>query len=336
MKRKGIRWCPHCAQPHRLSERVCPRTAKPLDNSLHRSSDELHPLVGATLDGKYRVTRVIGRGGSGVVFEGENVHLRRPVAIKIVADASRDEAFERLRREAQIIASLQHPNVCDIYDLGWINGVGPYLVTERLRGETIGERFLWSPVFTIADTVQIITQVLSALQAAHAIPVVHRDVKPQNIFLVDRLGCAPVVKILDFGLAKDLSSDARALTRPGKMLGTPHYMAPEQLLGERVTPLTDLFAVGVVTYEMLTGQHPFAAGSRVEAQTRILRDVPTSMRALRAHIPRSIEDVVYRALSKDPRRRYSDAYAMQCELRRAALPIAMDEPEPASSDTQST
>lgn len=336
MKRKGIRWCPHCSQPHRLTERVCPRTAKPLENSLHRSIDDLHPLLGAVLDGKYRVTRIIGRGGSGVVFEGENVHLRRPVAIKIVADATRDEAFERLRREAEIIASLQHPNVCDIYDLGWIHDVGPYLVTERLLGETIGERFLWSPTFTISDTVQIIVQVLSALQAAHAISIVHRDIKPQNVFLVERLGCAPVVKILDFGLAKNLSPNARALTRPGKMLGTPHYMAPEQLLGETVTPLTDLFAVGVLTYEMLTGHHPFAAETRVEVQTRILRDLPMSMRAIRAHIPRSIEDVVFRAIAKDPRRRYSDAYAMQCELRRASLPIAMDEPEPASSDTHST
>ncbi len=336
MKRKGIRWCPHCREPHRLTDRVCPRTAKPLDNSLHRSSDEIHPLLGTILDGKYRVTRIIGRGGSGVVFEGENIHLRRAVAIKIVSDAAREEAFERLRREAEIIAALQHPNVCDIYDLGWIANVGPYLVTERLLGETIAERFLWSPTFTIADTVQIIVQVLSALQAAHAIAVVHRDIKPQNVFLVERLGCAPVPKILDFGLAKSLAPDARALTRPGKMLGTPHYMAPEQLVGEIVTPLTDLFAVGVLTYEMLTGVHPFAAETRIDVQTRILRDVPVSMRLLRPHIPRSIEDVVFRALSKDPRRRYADAYAMQSELRRASLPVTMDEPEPASSDTHST
>lgn len=336
MKRGGIRWCPHCAQPHALSARVCPNTAKALDAAIHRAEPDTHPLVGTVLDGKYRVERVIGRGGIGVVFEGENIHLRRQVAIKIVADASRDEAFVRLRREAEIIAELQHPNVCDIYDLGWLDGVGPYLVTERLRGETIAEHFRWSPRFGVANTVQIVTQILSALQAAHAISIVHRDIKPQNVFLVERLGCAPVAKILDFGLAKNLSAHGRTLTRPGKMVGTPHYMAPEQLLGEQVTHLADLFAVGVLTYEMLTGKHPFAAESRVEVQTRILRDRPDSITAQRPRVPRSIEDVVFRALAKEPLRRYANAYAMQSELRRAALPGALDEPEPTSSDTRPT
>ncbi len=332
----GIVWCPHCARPHKLTDRICVKTGKALDRGLHRAEVPPHPLVGTMIDGKYRVDRVLGQGGVGTVFAGENVFLRREVAIKVVKDSTHGDAIERLRLEAQIIASLQHPNICDIQDFGVLPHYGPYLVNQRLHGETIAERFKWRRSFRMNDAIEIVAQILSGLQAAHARGIVHRDIKPQNIFLVDRIGCAPLAKILDFGLAKDLNANAaRRLTRPGKALGTPQYMAPEQMRGENVSPQSDLFSVGMLVYEMLTGRHPFEAPSIMEMQMRILRSAPSPMVSLSRDIPPSLVSVVLRALEKEQARRHPDAYAMQQELLRAASDVVEDETDPSSSSASS-
>lgn len=339
MSDRGIQWCPHCRCPHRLSARICPTTAKPLESGLQRGFAARHALTGTVVDGKYLIGRVIGQGGFGIVFEAQNVQLGRAIAIKIVGHGADDAAFERLRREARIVAALQHPNVCDVYDLGCLEGVGPYLVTERLHGSTVQQRLRERRFFSVSETIQVITQVLSALQQAHATGVVHRDIKPGNVFLVERLGCPPLAKILDFGVAKDVMGTMTSLTRPGKVVGTPDFMAPEQLSGQPVTRATDLFAVGLLAYTMLTSRHPFAARSRMELQMRVLREEPDAMvtgEPSSQRVPRAIEDVIRRALAKRPEGRFPDAYAMQRELRRAALPLAIDDVEPLSSGTPST
>jgi eukaryotic-like serine/threonine-protein kinase len=302
-----------------------------MERSLHREArEEGHQLVGTLIDGRYRVLRVIGQGGLGIVFECENIVLRRAVALKIVSDLRRENAFERLRREAQIIAALQHPNICDVYDVGAIPYFGPYLVTERLYGETVAARFRWQRTMSPRETVDIVAQVLSGLHAAHIQSIVHRDIKPANVFIVDRLGCSPLVKILDFGLAKDLTADT-TLTRPGKTLGTPQYMAPEQLLGVAVSGATDLFAVAVLAYEMLTGTHPFSVSSVSTTQARILSVTPEPPSRLNRRIPALLDEVLLRALAKVPRERYATAACMQQALMDA-LPLDDfdDEPTPTS------
>lgn len=332
--KEGIVWCPHCRQPHLLSETLCTKTGKPLTRGISRSEPGNHPLIGKTIDGKYRVLKILGQGGVGIVFEGLNVVLQRPVAIKIVNDRSAAERVERLKTEARIVASLQHPNVCDIYDFGEVPPFGPYLVTERLHGETLAQRFHWQPTFSVPDTIEIIVQMLSGLHAAHGQNIVHRDVKPQNVFLIDRLGCPPVAKILDFGMAKDLSANAAALTRPGRAVGTPQYMAPEQLRGEPVGPASDIFAVGVILYEMLTRRHPFSAGALVDMQVKIVRENPRPPSTRRRGLPLALDAVVMRALAKEPRARFADAYAMQRELLRA-IPPGYEDPSPESTPPSS-
>lgn len=323
-----------------MNTKVCPATSRAIDSGVQKRV--AHPLVGATLDDRYRVGPVIGRGGAGIVFAGENIRLGRPVAVKVVADPELTVACERLQREARIISSLQHPNVCDVYDFGSVIGICPYLVMERLHGETIAQRVRTKRRFSVGAVAEIISQILSALQAAHASGIVHRDLKPQNVFLVDRLGCGPLVKILDFGLAKDLSVQT-SLTRAGRVVGTPEYLSPEQLTAQPASPSMDMFAIGIIMYEMLTGRHPFAASSRLEIQMRILHERPDPMNVpgMRPMIPRRIEDIVLRALEKQPQRRFANPYAMQRELRRAMLPLvsqdhACEESAPASTDTGTT
>jgi eukaryotic-like serine/threonine-protein kinase len=328
---RGILWCPHCRKPHRLTDRVCVNTGRALDHRMHRSEERWHPLLGTTIDGKYHVERLLGEGGLGTVFEGENVLLHRRVAIKVVRDLTSDEATARLRREAEIIATLEHPNVCDIYDFGVVPAYGPFLVSQLLRGETIAARLKWRRYMRMREAAEIVIQVLSGLQAAHARNIVHRDVKPHNVFLVERVGCGPLAKLLDFGLAKDLSNHQRSLTRPGKALGTPQYMAPEQIRGEPVTPRTDLFAVGVMFYEMLAGRHPFEAPSRLEVQERILRRPHDAMSSFARELPDRLVAVVEQALRKDPAQRFQTAYAMQQALVATLPDLFEEETNPTSS-----
>jgi eukaryotic-like serine/threonine-protein kinase len=325
---RGIIWCPHCSQPHRLTERICPATGKTLERGLHRGEDAGHALLGYVFDRRYRVASIIGQGGIGIVFAGEDLTLKREVAIKLVRHNS-ENASERLQREAAIIASLQHPNICDIYHAGVVEPYGPYIITQRLYGETIAERAKWQARTSLNETLEILVQLLSALHAAHARNIVHRDVKPQNVFLVERVGCAPLVKLLDFGLAMDFS--AVRLTRPGKALGTPRYMAPEQLKGEQVSAQTDLFAVGIMAHEMLTGRHPFEASTVADMQTRVLRDDPERISRYQ-NVPTAVEDLVARAMAKDPRDRFDDAYQMQRAVLKvlATRPEAQPEEEPSS------
>lgn len=337
-KHRGIVWCPHCSQPHRLDDRVCPETGKALARGLHRESEHRHPLIGTVLDGRYRIDSVLGYGGAGIVFAGTNMALGRDVAIKLVKTARDEDSVERLRREASIIAAIQHPNICDIHHFGVVPLHGPYVVTERLVGETIAERLKWNRWLAAPNVIEVLVQILSALQAAHAANIVHRDVKPENVFLTERVGCPPLVKLLDFGLAKSLGNleGSRQLTRPGKTMGTPLYMTPEQLMGEPVTPATDLFAVGLLAYLMLVGRHPFAANTILDVQARVLRRAPMPMSSLYREVSPQLEAVIMKALEKNPHHRHPDAHAMQRALLTARASCEDDRGEPSSSYTPTT
>jgi eukaryotic-like serine/threonine-protein kinase len=325
----GFLWCPHCKNPHPFSARVCPRTRRSLGRSMHRESG-MRPaergLVGTTLENKYRVSKLIGAGGMGCVYEAENLLLRRKVAIKVVGGARSNEALLRLRREAELVAATHHPNICDIYDVGTLPDGSPYLVLERLVGETLAALLRREKRLSEHAALDVFSQLLSALDAAHRARIIHRDLKPENVFLSRRIGCPPLVKLMDFGFAKDLTgSRARVITRPGHALGTPRYMAPEQLLAEPVDARTDLFAVGVMLFESLTGAHPFQADSVAELHRNVLRQPPFALRGLRPNLPAELEQVLSCTLARAPGQRFASATQLQRALVGAMALVPEEE-----------
>jgi serine/threonine protein kinase len=332
---EGFRWCPHCQRPHSLEARRCASTGLALDGALHHSRGgapprEQSPLVGLILDRKYRMLRLIGRGGMGQVFEAENIQQQRMVAVKVVAEGTRPEALVRLEREAQVVAAIKHPNICDVHDVGRMPNGGPYVVFERLFGETLAARARGRQL-PINYAIEIFSQILAGLSAAHAASIVHRDMKPENVFLVDRAGAAPLVKVVDFGFSQDLSMvAARRITRPGRACGTVQYMSPEQLRCERVDHRSDLFGVGIMLYEVLAGRHPFAATSLVDLQVNILRAAPLPLRVQRPAASRELEQVVSWALARSPSERPSSATELNAALhslgRSAMVSLGDDEP----------
>jgi serine/threonine-protein kinase len=332
--REGIVWCPHCNEPHKLGEAYCPNTGARLERRIHDSGVQVrsHPLEGTIIDGKFEVLRRIGVGGMGEVFEAHNRVLQRNVALKIVGGTNADAAA-RLRREARVIASMQHPNICDLYDIGIMPDGSPYLVLERLTGETLHACIARERRLGVAEAVEIFSQILSAAQHAHAKGVVHRDLKPANVFLVERFGTAPLVKLLDFGLAMDNAGRMQKMTQPGKACGTPQYMSPEQLRGRPVDPRSDLFTIGLMLFEVLAGKHPFAAPALVETTIRIAYEEPIGLAKLRTRVPLALADLIERVLQKDPARRPQSAIEMQTVLAR--LDLANDDEAPMSDSAPS-
>jgi len=318
---EGILWCAHCTKPHRIGTAVCPETGRSIDRALNRAQRRDDPLLGTVLADRYVIRRLIGNGASAAVYEAENTVLKRLVAIKVVKNEASAAAIERLYREARLVATVYHPNICDLHDFGTTPSGAPFLVLERLFGETFA-RFLGRYAPTPANVArELFVQLLSGLHSAHGAQIVHRDLKPQNIFLVDRAGCVPLVKIVDFGLARDLSKlqAGSPLTQPGKAVGTPKYMAPEQLFGEGVGPRSDLFSVGVMLYEALAGKHPFEGDSVVEVKSNILQLEPTPISQLRPRLPADSDAFFARALAKDPKARFSSALEMQADLVRVLV-----------------
>jgi non-specific serine/threonine protein kinase len=263
--------------------------------------------------GRFRLTRQIGEGGMGVVYAAHDDQLDRPVAIKTWRSQSDANARDRLLREARAAASVSHPNICQLYDLGEHEGE-VYIAMELLDGESLSTRLARGSM-PVSDAIQVELPVLAALDALHRRGIVHRDLKPSNIFLTT-FG----VKLLDFGLARPMNTPlgenpTLTLTMPGTIVGTPQYLAPEQLLGEPSDHRSDVFAAGAVLYEMLTGQPPFGAGSRTLAQVfnAILNDEPPALGG--AVSIAAIDRVIHRALQKKPANRYESASAMADDLR---------------------
>jgi serine/threonine-protein kinase len=269
-------------------------------------------LVGKTLGGRYRVARLLGRGGMGSVYEAVDVDLGRRVALKVMLpELTRDPVLlERFRREVRNTALLTHPNVVQVTDYGRLGNEPPFLVMELLEGRTLVAR-LKKGRLEPRRAVRIALQVLSALAAAHDAGVVHRDLKPENVFLVGLEGGVELVKLLDFGLAKLMDDEAFArLTRTGVLVGTPRYAAPEQVKGSRgVDGRTDVYAAGVLLYAMLTGRPPFLA-QPPQLWNDLLQKEPTDPRIVVPTLPPDLVEIVRKAMSKRPQDRYPSARAM--------------------------
>ncbi len=271
------------------------------------------------LAGRYVLRNELGRGGCAVVYEAWDVRLQRLVALKLVRENVRDlQANERLSREARAAAAIQHPNVCSVSDAGSLEDGRPYLVMERLHGETLTHCLRRLRCLTPLDAIDITLQLLSALGAAHAVGVVHRDVKPDNVYLVPTAEGTPFVKLLDFGMCRRAAAmvrDDATLTRAGQVVGTPEYMSPEQVSGQReFSARVDLYAAGVILYEMLSGQRAFNGKDAREVVVSVLvKDLPP-LRTIRPDVPGALERIVQRAMARDAWTRYASAARFQQDL----------------------
>jgi TolB-like protein len=259
--------------------------------------------------GHYRIVRQIGRGGMGIVYEAFDEKLRRAVALKTILPAADAQMRDRLMREARAAAAVSHPNICQIFEIGEHEG-DPFLAMELLDGQALADRLIDGPM-PPTDAIATTIAVLSALDALHKRSIVHRDLKPSNVFL-----SAHGVKLLDFGLARPfaITVDDTALTMPGVLLGTPRYMAPEQARGEEVDARTDLFAVGALLFEMLSGRPAFNGAGAIDALHAVLHDQPPAL--VGSPLVVDADRVIQRALMKAPKERHQSADEMTRDLKR--------------------
>ena len=265
-------------------------------------------LAPGTQLGPYRLVRPLGMGGMGSVYEACDSRLNRFVAIKF----SHARFTERFESEAHAIAQLNHPNICTLHDIG-----PNYLVMERVEGKTLAERIAGGPL-PLPEAVEIVYQAAQGLRFAHEKGVLHRDIKPANIMMT----AEGHVKIMDFGLAKlsqppeksDDRTDTIGLTAPGAVIGTPAYMSPEQARGQAADRQSDIWSLGVVTYEMLTGRRPFAGDNSLSLLRSITDDEPQKVSMLRSDCPAGLDRMVHKALAKDRGQRYGSAAEMLLDL----------------------
>ncbi|MBA3440408.1 MAG: protein kinase [Pyrinomonadaceae bacterium] len=294
------------------------------DATVAISRDDASP-IGRVLDDKYRLDAWLGEGGMGTVYRATHLLIDRPVAIKVlnanlVADAA---AQERFRREARAAGRLRHPNAVAITDFGQTADKTVYIVMELLEGRSLRDVLDGGAPVDPARGLPLMLQTAAAVAAAHEAGIIHRDLKPANIFIVEDSSSSPVVKVLDFGIAKlateaSENGQAKALTETGMMIGTPRYMSPEQCDGAGLTPASDVYSLGIILYEMLTGSAPFNGATPLAVALKQSAQIPRPPREIVPTIPQALEDVVLHALQKNPADRPADAAAFYQELYRAA------------------
>jgi serine/threonine-protein kinase len=275
------------------------------------------PLIGSVIGGRYEVLSKVAKGGMGTIYEVRNTKLGRTFALKtITAEAAQDpEVLARFRREADVVANLSHPNIVEVVDWDQLDDGAPFLVMEYLRGETLARRLFEIGALSWPQVARICDQVLSALSVAHHAGVIHRDLKPDNIFLATDDAGEEYVKLLDFGISKIRDSQTFATT-DARMLGTPAYMAPEQAEGQHdaIGPATDVWAMGAIIYEMITGTVAFNAPSTPAILYRVCHGRPTPANELRPDIPLELVELLDWTI--DPKLRLGDVDELRDELRR--------------------
>ncbi|HET6267688.1 MAG TPA: serine/threonine-protein kinase [Acidobacteriota bacterium] len=277
--------------------------------------------LAAALEGRYQVLSELGRGGMGIVYQAYDKQLKEQVAIKLLSPllSTDPEALERLTREVSMARRVTHPNVIRIHDLSEVNGLH-YVSMEYFGGVNLKDHLKRSGPLSLLNAYQIFSQICDGLEAAHSQGVIHRDLKAQNIMI----GQSGQVKIIDFGLARSVHMEG--MTATGLIMGTPEYMAPEQVSGKPVDERADIYALGVILYEMLTGRVPFTGDSPIAVGFQQLKDPPPPPRSLNQQIPEEVERIILKALEKEPIRRYRNADEMRRELAAALPGFALTSP----------
>jgi eukaryotic-like serine/threonine-protein kinase len=313
-RRREIKRCPSCGQRFSREAAFCPFDGVKLEDSLFDPSGDA--LVGHVVDGRYEVIGVVGEGGMGRVYEVRHAALERTFAMKVLRRelAREEDLAERFIREAKATASIKHPNVVQITDFGRLPDGLPYFVMELLVGQTLAEIIKAHGPLPASRAIRIIRKVAGAVGAAHEAGVVHRDLKPENVFLVDggrSVGVSGAdVRVVDFGAAKIVGSSR--MTRSGVVFGTPHYMSPEQASGQSVDRRSDIYALGVIMYEMFTGRVPFEADTYMGVLTQhmfVQPERPSHVHDAARDLG-AIEDITLACLSKKPEDRFESMSAL--------------------------
>ncbi len=278
-------------------------------------------MIGSTLAGKYNIIKKLGEGGMGTVYQASQMPIDRLVAVKVLlGKLAQDEvAVKRFEQEARAVSKMQHPNTVTIYDYGKTDDDRLYIVMEFLRGKTLSDALRASGGMDARRTIHIIRQVCSSLSEAHHAGIIHRDLKPDNIFLTEMGGARDFTKVLDFGVAKMADSEAAStLTQTGMIFGTPKYMSPEQAEGKTIDYRADIYAIGVVMYEMLTGRPPFLADTPIALLLKHISEAPAPFRKVRPdlNVAPELEAAVMKALEKSPDRRYREVGEMGADLEQ--------------------
>jgi eukaryotic-like serine/threonine-protein kinase len=287
------------------------------------------PFVGRTLDEKYRVEERLGAGGMGTVYRARHLLMDRPVALKFLHQRLVEDEAARVRflTEARAAVKLQHPNAVSVTDFGQTSEGCVYIVMELLEGRTLREILSREAPLETARAISIMLQTSDAVAAAHDAGIIHRDLKPANILVTQSADHPAAVKVLDFGIATfsaDDDDDTATLTQPNSVIGTPRYMSPEQHNGNELTPTTDVYSLGVILYEMLTGTVPFSGATPAEIAEKHVNYPPHSPREIIAAIPEEIEQVVLHALEKQPSDRPGNAGEFRRELLDTAERLGLE------------
>src|SRR5213083_137667 len=329
------RRCPKCGSVYPETARFCPRDGNMLVEAQSKASaaatpsggetgvrtprtprgglgrDRASSLSGQILDTRYQVTKKLGEGGMSYVYLAREVASGAEVAIKVLSPklATDRSSVERLRREAGLAMRLDHANVCRILRLGESEDGLIYLVMPFLDGELLSDREVSGGPMELATGIDVLRQVCTGLHHAHELQIVHRDLKPENIMLVPEDGGRHRAVVMDFGLAKERRADPAIakLTATGIILGTPEFMSPEQIRGKPLDARSDIYALGIVAFEMFTGKLPFQGRNAQEMMIARLRGQPTPIRQLRADTPPAVEKALTKALQTSPDDRFTTA-----------------------------
>ena len=329
------RMCPECSARYPADFNVCPRDARPLVDADDSGDDA---LIGVTLGRAFQIVKAVGEGGMARVYEARHVRLaNKRFAVKVLHPmyAHQAEVVTRFQREAEAAAGIAHPNVVDVYDVDHTPDGRPYLVSELLQGEDLGSLLEERGKIDVLLAVRIARQICRALGAAHAEGVVHRDMKPDNVFLVGD-DAVPIVKVLDFGISKVSDAGGASLTRTGYIMGTPWYMAPEQARGGKVDHRVDIYGVGAILYRALTAELPFGGDDPSEVLGAVLTQDAERPRSIEPSIPEALELVIQRAMAKEPEDRYQSMADLEADLApfgAEARAMSLFPPAPAAAPT---
>ena len=325
--------CPTCGRHYSSNIQFCPvdQSALQADHTVAEGSAVADPLIGQTLNNKYLIEQPLGIGGMGTVYRARHLLIDRAVAVKVLNQRLfEDEAARaRFQREAKAAGRLHHLNAVAVTDFGQTSAGYVYIVMELLEGRTLREILAKEAPLETARAVSLMLQASAAVAAAHDAGVIHRDLKPANIFVTQSADAPSIVKVLDFGIAKlaaeTLDDDEpHTLTQIGAMIGTPRYMSPEQCSGLELTPAADVYSLGVILYEMLTGTVPFSGSSPLAIAVKQTSEYPRPPKEIVAAIPDDLERVVLHALEKDPKDRPSNAAEFRSELLEIAEKLGLE------------